>query len=67
MATEEYRDSTLLLQLMRDNITLWAKAMPDSDEDEAVKKLRDQRPGAKGVRGGRRSSIHTAKGKKGKA
>jgi hypothetical protein len=29
LSEESYKDSTLIMQLLRDNLTLWASEMPD--------------------------------------
>lgn len=31
---EYYKDSTLIMQLLRDNLTLWTSDMPDEDKDK---------------------------------
>ena len=32
---ENYKDSTLILQLLKDNISLWTQDMPDDTADQA--------------------------------
>lgn len=33
---DSYKDSTLIMQLLRDNLTLWTSDMPDDDDDAGV-------------------------------
>ena len=35
VSDEYYKDSTLIMQLLRDNLTLWTSDMPDDDQAEA--------------------------------
>lgn len=37
----DYKDSTLIMQLLRDNLTLWTSAAEDGDENLAVEDLSD--------------------------
>jgi 14-3-3 protein epsilon len=34
LSEESYKDSTLIMQLLRDNLTLWTSDMPGDDEDQ---------------------------------
>ena len=31
---EYYKDSTLIMQLLRDNLTLWTSDLPEDDKDD---------------------------------
>jgi len=33
---ESYKDSTLIMQLLRDNLTLWASDITDDDKNDGV-------------------------------
>jgi 14-3-3 protein epsilon len=35
LSEDSYKDSTLIMQLLRDNLTLWTTEMPGDGEDEA--------------------------------
>ncbi|GKA38811.1 14-3-3-like protein GF14 iota [Tanacetum coccineum] len=37
LSEESYKDSTLIMQLLRDNLTLWTSDLPDDGGDENVK------------------------------
>lgn len=37
VSDEYYKDSTLIMQLLRDNLTLWTSDMPDEEGDQADK------------------------------
>ena len=42
LSEESYKDSTLIMQLLRDNLTLWMHDMPDGkieDEEELILKM----------------------------
>ncbi len=34
LSEESYKDSTLIMQLLRDNLTLWTSDQPDGDEGD---------------------------------
>jgi 14-3-3 protein epsilon len=34
LSEESYKDSTLIMQLLRDNLTLWTSDMPGEDGDQ---------------------------------
>ncbi|KAL8087859.1 14-3-3-like protein C [Apium graveolens] len=36
LSEESYKDSTLIMQLLRDNLTLWTSDMPDDGEDQKM-------------------------------
>jgi 14-3-3 protein epsilon len=36
LSEESYKDSTLIMQLLRDNLTLWTSDLPESADDKAV-------------------------------
>lgn len=42
MSEESYRDSTLIMQLLRDNLTLWTSS--DGAEEEAPKEEEEAKP-----------------------
>ncbi|XP_010530165.1 PREDICTED: 14-3-3-like protein GF14 chi [Tarenaya hassleriana] len=45
LGEESYKDSTLIMQLLRDNLTLWTSDMQDDDEiKEAAPKPADEQP-----------------------
>ncbi|KAL5723131.1 Growth-regulating factor 12 [Ranunculus cassubicifolius] len=37
LSEESYKDSTLIMQLLRDNLTLWTSDLPEEAEDGAIK------------------------------
>lgn len=37
LSEESYKDSTLIMQLLRDNLTLWTSELPEDGGDGAVK------------------------------
>jgi len=45
LSEESYKDSTLIMQLLRDNLTLWTSDIPEDGED-ALKADSSTRPGA---------------------
>ncbi|XP_053376610.1 uncharacterized protein LOC123533769 [Mercenaria mercenaria] len=47
---ESYKDSTLIMQLLRDNLTLWTSDMPQDDADQQKEQVQD-------VEGGEDTSI----------
>lgn len=42
MSEESYKDSTLIMQLLRDNLTLWTSDMQGDGEGEAEQKEQAQ-------------------------
>ena len=38
LSEDSYKDSTLIMQLLRDNLTLWTTEMPGEGEEEGVEK-----------------------------
>nr|URX65033.1 14-3-3 protein [Mimachlamys nobilis] len=41
LSEESYKDSTLIMQLLRDNLTLWTTDMGDGDEEQQQQQLED--------------------------
>ncbi|CAK8696647.1 14-3-3 protein gamma-like [Clavelina lepadiformis] len=39
-----YKDSSLIMQLLRDNLTLWTHPDPDDDKEDTVKQTDDDKP-----------------------
>ncbi|KAF5205239.1 14-3-3-like protein, partial [Thalictrum thalictroides] len=37
LSEESYKDSTLIMQLLRDNLTLWTSDLPEGAEDGGIK------------------------------
>ena len=48
LGEESYKDSTLIMQLLRDNLTLWTSDMDDSPQAAAWKKKRRRTRNGKG-------------------
>nr|ABK95682.1 unknown [Populus trichocarpa] len=36
LSEESYKDSTLIMQLLRDNLTLWTSDIPEDGEDQKM-------------------------------
>jgi hypothetical protein len=41
---DSYKDSTLIMQLLRDNLTLWTSDMPEDEADAAASAIRSDAP-----------------------
>jgi 14-3-3 protein epsilon len=44
LSEESYRDSTLILQLLRDNLTLWSSEMQDQEKEQATEAATEAAP-----------------------
>ena len=44
LGEESYKDSTLIMQLLRDNLTLWTSDMQDDDAGEEIKESSAPKP-----------------------
>ncbi|KAH3683560.1 hypothetical protein WICPIJ_005468, partial [Wickerhamomyces pijperi] len=44
LSEESYKDSTLIMQLLRDNLTLWTSDMSEAGQDEPAPEKAAEKP-----------------------